>query len=131
MVAALSPLLSAQPPAVPQRAGLGDRFHYFRGTSGRRYLFSAVAVTELADFCSAVVMMARRSPDGRLSAQWLTVLDPFGRPVGSPRHWPPVTAPDTVTLVHLLSATEAERFALVDDLAPPVAPPVATTALAA
>lgn len=131
MVAMLPPLLSAPPPAVPQRAGFGDRFHYFRGASGRRYLFSSVTADELADFRSAVVMIARRSPDGRLSARWLIVLDRFGRPVGTPRQWPPLPASDTVILVHLLGATEQERFALVDDLAPQAIPEAAATALAA
>jgi hypothetical protein len=117
MVAVLPPLLSDQPPEVPKRAGFGDRFHYFRGVSGRRYLFSAVGVKELADFRSAVVMLARRAPDGRVTAHAIAVLDRFGRPLDGVRPWPPIAAPGSVVLVHLLSATEAERFDLVDDLA--------------
>ena len=116
MVAVLPPLLSDQPPEVPQRAGLGDRFHYFRGQSGRRYLFSTVPRDELADFRSAVVILARPARDGRLAAHWITVLDLFGRPSAGDRRWPPVTTPDTVILVHLLSASDALRRDLVADL---------------
>ena len=117
MVAVLPPLLSDQPPEVPQRAGLGDRFHYFRGNSGRRYLFSTVAANELADFHSAVVVLAKRVAGGRLAAHWIAPVDPFGHPqgVGRDRRWPLVFR-DTVILVHLLAAGEAERRDLVADL---------------
>jgi hypothetical protein len=117
MVAVLPPLLSDQPPEAPKRVGFGDRFHYFRGLSGRRYLFSTVGVNELADFRSAVVMVARRAADGRMAAHAVAVLDRLGRPCGGIRPWPPVPAPGSVILVHLLSATERARFDLVDDLA--------------
>jgi hypothetical protein len=115
MVAVLPPLLSDQPPEVPRRAGFGDRFHYFRGFSGRRYLFSAVSVDDLADFRSAVVILAERAPHGRLSAHWIACLDRFGRPTVSDRRWPPPIS-DAVVLVHLLSASDADRGELIADL---------------
>ena len=90
MVAVLPPLLSDQPPEVPQRVGLGDRFHYFRGHSGRRYLFSAVPQDELADFRYAVVVLARPAGNGRVAAHWIAVLDLLGRPTSSDRRWPPL-----------------------------------------
>ena len=116
MVAVLPPLLSDQPPEVPQRAGLGDRFHYFRGSSGRRYLFSTVPRDELADFRSAVVIVARPAANGRLAAHWITVLDVFGRPSAGDRRWPPVPGAGEVILVHLLSADDRQRRDLVADL---------------
>jgi hypothetical protein len=118
MVAVLPPLLSDQPPEVPRRAGLGDRFHYFRGCSGKRYLFSAVAADELGDFHSAVVILARHAGNGRLSANSVLLLDAFGRPAGSDRHRLRAISAGTVVLVHLLSGTEAERHDLVSDLLP-------------
>jgi hypothetical protein len=116
MVAAHPPVLSDHPPDFPRRAGLGDRFHYFRGRSGRRYLFSTVALAELSSFRSVVVILARREPCGRLAAYAVTILDRFGRPSDSRRPWPPIVPADSVTLVHLLAVTEADRLALVDDL---------------
>ena len=119
MVAVLPPLLSDQPPEVPQRVGLGDRFHYFRGSSGRRYLFSTVPRDALADFRSAVVIVARPAGNGRLAAHWITVLDVFGRPSAGDWRWPPVTGSDAVVLVHLLSADERGRLDPVADLSAP------------
>lgn len=116
MVAVLPPLLSAQPPAVPRRAGLGDRFHYFRGSSGRRYLFSAIPRAGIGDFHSAVVALARRASDGRIAAHWIAAIDRAGR-VRSGLRMPPLTS-DTIVLVHLLAPGEAERDDLVADLAP-------------
>jgi hypothetical protein len=95
--------------------GLGDRFHYFRGVSGHRFLFSTVRRGDLADFTSAVVIIARRTPDGRLAAHWVASLDSAGRP--SPGRWPNRTM-DEVVLVHLLAESEHERRELIADLAP-------------
>ncbi len=115
MVAVTSLLLSDQPPEVPQKAGFGDRFHYFRGQSGKRYLFSTVPHGELSDFRSAVVIYARRVAGDRLSADWITLVDVFGRPVSRDRRWPSADR-DTVVLVHLLAKSEAERLNLMHDL---------------
>jgi hypothetical protein len=126
MVAVAPPLLSDQPPEVPRRAGLGDRFHYFRGVSGRRYLFTEVALGDLRDFHSAVVMLARRQADGRLAAFSVSVsvshvpAEPAGR---AHMGMPPA---HTVALVHLLAGSEALRRDLIADLSPPL-----TVALAA
>lgn len=117
MVAVAPHLLSDLPPRVPQSAGLGDRFHYFRGASGRRYLFSRVGADEIGDFRSAVVMLARRTAEGGLAATDMTVLDRLGRPAGrAAGDWPPHVAAGTLVLVHLLSASERERFAILGDL---------------
>ncbi|HVY20234.1 MAG TPA: hypothetical protein VHA70_09170 [Bauldia sp.] len=97
--------------------GLGDRFHYFRGVSGRRYLFSAVARADLGDFRAAVVIVARPAANGRLAAHWIAMLDAFGRPAGT-RVLPNLGA-NEVVLVHLLSDTDRSRRDLVADLAPP------------
>jgi len=118
MVAVLPPLLSDQPPEVPQRVGLGDRFHYFRGLSGRRYLFSAIEREDVGDFRSAVALIAHRAPGGRLAASWIGLTDPFGRVEGANRRLPTASS-DSVVLVHLLSATDGERRALLADLAAP------------
>ncbi len=114
MVAVAPPLLSDRPPEIPQKAGLGDRFHYFRGRSGRRYLFTAVAGDALADFRSVVAMLAEPAPDGRLSARAVVTVDALGC---ADRGWPPGDGRQTLCLIHLLAQTEAERRAVVADLA--------------
>jgi hypothetical protein len=115
MVAVVPPLLSDHPPELPQQAGLGDRFHYFRGRSGRRYLFSVVERERLADFRNAVVMVADRA-SGRLAAQAMATLDAAGRPGAG--DWPFPVLRHGVLLVHLLAHTAAERRAVIADLAP-------------
>ncbi len=115
MVAVLQLLLSDQPPEVPRKAGLGDRFHYFRGASGRRYLFSKVPAKDFADFASAVVIVAERLMDGRLAVTWIAPLDSFGAPAAADRRSLRIRA-GSLVLVHLLSESEAERNAMVADL---------------
>ena len=114
MVAALPFLLSDQPPEVPRKVGLGDRFHYFRGASGRRYLFSEVAATDLADFRGAVFLAAERLGGSRLAATCIGTIYTAGRLAGEER-WPRFR-PGVVMLVHLLAVGEREREAAVADL---------------
>jgi hypothetical protein len=118
MVAVAPPLLSDQPPEVPRRAGLGDRFHYFRGASGRRYLFSTVPQQDLGDFRSAVVVLARRQASGRLAAYCTMILDLFGRPSTQDRYRLRSIPADAVALVHLLADNDRERHELIEDLLP-------------
>jgi hypothetical protein len=118
MVAVAPPLLSDRPPEIPQKAGLGDRFHYFRGLSGRRYLFTLVSGEALADFRNVVAMLAEPTPGGRLSARTVVTVDGRGHigPVAD-RAWPPAADHMTRCLVHLLAGSDIERRAVVADLA--------------
>ncbi len=119
MVAVVPPLLSDRPPEIPQKAGLGDRFHYFRGRSGRRYLFTVVSGETLEHFRSVVAMSAEPAPAGRLAARAVVTVDGRGRIGPAPDSaWPPVLNRQSLCLVHLLAASEADRCAVVADLAP-------------
>jgi hypothetical protein len=122
MVVVAPPLLSDRPPALPQKAGLGGRFHYFRGRSGRRYLFSVVPVEALGDFRDVVAILAAPAGDQRLAASAIVTLDACGRASAGDGPWPPTLPHGTVCLVHLLATGERERAALVADLAPMAAP---------
>ncbi len=114
MVAVVPPLLSDRPPEIPQKAGLGDRFHYFRGRSGRRYLFTAVSGETLADFRNVVAILAESAPAGRLAARAVVTVDALGRiePAAEP-----ALGRQTICLVHLLAFSDSERRAVVADLA--------------
>jgi hypothetical protein len=120
MVAEPPFLLSDRPSEVPTGAGFGDRYRYFRGASGRRYLFTVINRDELADFRSAVVLLARREPDG-LHAASVSALDESGRPIGADR-WPPLVPANCRVLVHLLAEHEDDRRAVVADLSRAVTP---------
>ena len=71
-------LLSDDPPWPALDAGYGDRFRYWRGASGRRYLFSLVPAEALFDFRSVVVMVAERQADSRLVGRALIDVDEGG-----------------------------------------------------
>ena len=116
MVAVVPPLLSDHPPEIPQKAGFGDRFHYFRGRSGRRYLFTVVSGEALEDFRNVVALLAEPAPSGRLAAHAVVTLDAYGRLGPSAGDLSP-PGRQTLCLVHLLAANETERRAVVADLA--------------
>jgi hypothetical protein len=115
MAAVVPPILSDRPPETPQRAGLGGRFHYFRGDSGRRYLFSRVPAETLADYRSAVVILAEATRSGRLIAHAIATIDADGRTAAGDA-LPPAIAVDTVCLVHFLAGNESDRLNLIADL---------------
>ncbi len=92
-------------------AGFGDLYHYFRGRSGRRYLFSRIDVADLDDFGPAVAIAAEPSGGERLVIRAITLLEE----PGDDRLGPPDDR--CVVLVHLLADTADERRAVVEDLA--------------
>ena len=97
-------------PEPARRAGLARQYVYWRGASGRRYLFSAVGPDSLADFRDAVVIFAE--PDGdRL----------VGRSVFAVGDAPAACRPaagETV-FIHLLAAAAPLRERIVADLTAP------------
>lgn len=98
-------------PKLARRAGLDCQFRYWRGVSGRRYLFSAVAPEALADFRDAVVIFAEPDGDGGFTGRALFQICAH-----------PVTdrpAPGEIVLIHLLSPSETGRRRIMDDLSPP------------
>lgn len=110
MVGALA-LPSDDPPEPARDAGYGDQFRYWRGASGRRYLFSLVPNEALADFRFVVVMLAERMADGRLIGRSLIEVDGAG--------WadPNRPAAGEIAFVHFLAATREARQKVIEDLA--------------
>lgn len=104
-------LVDGGAPKVPGLGALGERFHYWCGASGRRYLFTAVAPEELGDFSAAVVVLARHGDDGLAGED--VMLMGGDRSVIAARL---AADPGLVAFVHLLSPTHAARQAAVRDL---------------
>lgn len=57
-------------PAALAAAGLGSRFHAWRGASGRRYLVTVHDVAAPPAYPGAIVVLARREADGTRVALW-------------------------------------------------------------
>jgi hypothetical protein len=115
------PALSDPVLGLARRAELGDRFRYWRGSSGARYLFSAVPFAALADFRSAAAILAEPTADGRYLAWSAAVIDSAGRLNRLDQSWPVGAPAGSVAFVHFLAETEAELYALVSDLFPQAA----------
>jgi hypothetical protein len=101
---------------VAQAAGLDARFHFWRGASGRRYLFTEVAPENLRHFENVVVLLAEVTRKGQPVAASATVIEArlfegaglFRELAGSSRLRP---------FVHFLATTPRARRAVVSDLA--------------
>ena len=101
-------ILSGETPRPARQAGLQHRFRYWRGASGKRYLFSVVPAEALADFRAVVVMQAEPMADGRLICRSVCAVESNADMVALPR--------GMVALVHFLAPTELERRRIVNDL---------------
>lgn len=106
------PLVDGGSPKVPGLGSLGERYHYWCGRSGRRYLFSAVTAGDLLDFTAAIVVLARREGPKVIGEQAM-VLDGEGRTQLEARL---AADPRIAAFIHLLSPTDATRRAAIDDL---------------
>jgi len=118
MVAELSPVLSDTPPALARRSRLGNRFQYWCGHLGNRYLFSAVPFATLGDFRSAVVLLAEPAADGHFIAWAAAIIDSTGQLRAENQSWPTNSPTGSLAFVHFLAETESERHGLIKDLFP-------------
>lgn len=115
----LVPLVDGGAPRATKECGLADRFRYFVGASGRRYLFTAVTPEEIGDFAAGIMLIAHRGLKGGFAASLVT---PFGGPgesqLSACRRALPVS-PGATVYVHLLADTSASRCAVTADLCMP------------
>ena len=96
-------------PDVVRGLGLESKFRYWRGASGRRYLFSAISARDLIDLDNVVVLIPRADHD---RAGWV---GEFRAAAASAQF---TALPDRPAFVHLLARSENERRAVIEDLAP-------------
>ena len=103
-------------PGTARSIGLGDRFRYWLGASGRRYLFSMVAMDALDDLHNVVVIEASVQP-GEAEPQpiWLGEVDGVGAVNGYALG--AAAGRMTRTFVHFLAGSDIERHATMLDLA--------------
>jgi hypothetical protein len=116
MVAEILPILSDAMPGLARREKLGNRFHYWRGRSDRRYLFSAVPFEALGDFRSAVVLLAEPAVDGRFIAWAVAIIDSAGRLHPQDGSWPLNAPRGSIAFIHFLAETDEEQRDVVEDL---------------
>jgi hypothetical protein len=119
MVADLLPILSDAAPGLAHRAEFGDRFRYWRGRSGARYLFSKVPFEALVDFRRAAAVMAEPVTDGGFLAWSAAIIDSTGRLDSLDPAWPTSVPAGSVVFVHFLAESDAELEALLGDLFSP------------
>jgi hypothetical protein len=101
-------------PETARALGLAERFRYWKGVSGRRYLFSAVPEDTLESLSNVVVVMAAHGPSGEPRAAWVGEIDARGRRRGRPLV--PNRSQRIAAFVHFLAFSDAERQAVVEDL---------------
>lgn len=97
----------------------GDRYRHFAGASGRRYIFTLMAVEDLADCRQAVVLLLpRKKPRSRKSISeqpiWFGEVDVEGKRRGPRIKF--ATLESSNIYVHLLADGAKERSSILEDL---------------
>lgn len=104
-------------PRFAERCGIDERFRYWSGASGRRYLFTAIEGEELASFSSGVVLLVREDAFGAAEAVEAVSLAEGGTVLAAELA-SRLAADDGLTAyVHLLADRPAAQRALIFDLA--------------
>ncbi|MGQ0484661.1 MAG: hypothetical protein ACT4SY_04835 [Hyphomicrobiales bacterium] len=96
---------------LPEDFGRGDRFWYWRGASGRRYIHSIYEARSCPPLPGAVYVAVRRVGNAREAlavGRFPSFLDAFAPSTAGP-------APDEIH-VHLLARNEADAKAVLADL---------------
>lgn len=104
-------------PSANALAGLdlGERFRFWRGKSGRRYVFSVFGLSDHPAFEHAVAIAVHHKPQHRRRAVWIGIM--------AGADWPALATAaayagcDEVHL-HLLAADDSRRAGVVQDLDP-------------
>lgn len=102
-------------PHVARMLGLGDRYRYFYGASGRRYLFSSVPAETVEDYPNAVVVLESLADAAARSGNpWIGEIDRDGKRRGAQSF--NCKLADARAYVHLLASGASDRKAALDDL---------------
>lgn len=101
-------------PATAQSIGLGDRFRYWRGTSGKRYLFSLVRESDFGDLANVILIEASVCSQEPVPV-WLGEIDSEGNKSGYVIGH--ASQSKRRTFVHFLAGSDVERQAVMLDLA--------------
>lgn len=100
-------------PTIAQSLGLGENFRFWRGASGRRYLFSLVRESDLVDLQNVVLIEAGMSGMEPVPV-WLGEVDQDGE-----RHGEAIgaaTGPRRRRYVHFLEGSADDRRVVLNDL---------------
>lgn len=114
MVAELSPFLSDAMPGLARRAKLGDR----SASPTAPQLFSPVPFEALADFRSALAILAEPVGDGRFVPWAAAVIDSAGRLRSEDGGWPSTAPRGSIAFVHFLAEAEADDLELLAEAVP-------------
>ncbi|SHM94168.1 hypothetical protein SAMN05444272_3538 [Roseibium suaedae] len=101
-------------PKVAEELGLLDRYRYFDGKSGKRYIFTRMTASDLADCAGAVVIIP---PSARQAETQLPVIGEVDRDgkfhgLGAAR----TRRRAGEVFVHLLAGSAKDRKTVLDDL---------------
>lgn len=102
-------------PQFAERCGVGSRFRYWVGTSGRRYLFTTIDAEELSGFTSGVVLLVRHGESGEAHAVEAITL--FGRKDAARLARRLDEESSLVAYVHFLAESRNARQSILEDLA--------------
>lgn len=108
-------LIDGGAPKSAEICGLGKRYRFWAGESGRRYLFTAVSAAEIADFGNAIAVLARGNARDGFAGVEVSDLSQAGEAMRLSARM--AGDPGLSGFVHLLAASAEEREAIVADLA--------------
>lgn len=104
-------------PEAAKAIGLNERFLYWRGASGKRYLFTAIAIESIDDFREAVVLFVSNARKRAPKVLWIGAVDDGGIEKAARLRRRKRGMPIRQAFIHLLASDADERRAVIDDLA--------------
>lgn len=108
---------AAAPPGLHGAAEFADRFHFWSGASGRRYVHTVYSLIECPELQSGTYILARRGADGRRVALAIgrTAHEAASLNLAEIRHQGALIGANEVH-VHLLAGTPAQSRSVELDL---------------
>lgn len=101
-------------PLAAAELGMGGKFRYWQGGSGRRYLFTEVPLEELQDYSDAILVLTRPGKRTRFKPVWIGEVDKVNRRT-KPWDRRQVRRAEGA-YVHFLAGSRSDRKRVIDDL---------------
>lgn len=91
-----------------------ERFCYWQGTSGKRYLFTRINPEDLPSFSDCLILLAKERAEGNAQLHWIGEIKDLTPQAF--RDLPNHQFGRLTTYIHLLARTQSERQKIVTDL---------------
>jgi acetoacetate decarboxylase len=104
-------------PTTTANTEFGDKFRYWKGSSGKRYLFSSIPLAKMKEFQSGILILTRIKMCSETDILWVgTVNQGQLKQIAGQMTYHQAMAEAQEANIHLLHDKDGDEAAIIDDI---------------